>query len=254
MDDLRRGKFTLPWKGFAEHCDYTEERFASILRAIPPHECPNEDIVSVLREIVGDFAVHVRRDAEKVLELERTDRFARRIADKAEREAYREEARPTFDPQRTDAKDQLKKLVKTLRPALRAVRALKGPAAGELVYRRNPNQQLGTTVRDTFFEEIDTFLHFGQELIELIEGAELPRSNTGSQTTLRNKARDACIEALRTLWMESVGEEPRVTWNNYAEADSGPFIRFCKEVFGPADPDHHRGLGSHVRRVLSGHT
>ena len=70
MDDLRRGKLTLPWKGFAEHCDYTKERFASILKAIPPHECPNEDIVSVLQEIIGYFAIHVLRDAEKVLEEE----------------------------------------------------------------------------------------------------------------------------------------------------------------------------------------
>ena len=251
MDDLRRGKFTLPWKGFAEHCDYTEERFASILRAIPPHECLNEDIVSVLQEIVGYFAVHVLRDAEKVLELERTDRFARRIADKAEREAYREEARPTFDPQRTDAKDQLKKLVKTLRPALRAVRALKGPAAGELMYRRNPDQQLGTTVRDTFFEEIDTFFHFGQELIELIEGAELPRSKPGARQTHRYAARSSCIQALGVLWVESVGSSPTVNWNDHEQKDTGPFLRFCQAVFGPADPENNKGLASAIRRVLT---
>ena len=103
-----------------------------------------------------------------------------------------------------------------------------------------------------FFQDIATFLDFGRHLLDLADEAQLPQSKTGTRQTPRNAARDACIEALASLWMECLGTEPSVSWNNHDQEDTGPFVRFCNAVFTRVDPDQNRGLASAVRRVLRG--
>ena len=265
MDDLRRGKLTLPWKGFAEHCDYTEEEFASILAPIPD-ECRDEEIKGVVLEVAGYYAACIRRGAEKTEELdrvellaawakeraERVDPLARWIAEEAERqdladisEDYREAGRLALDPKPADTRKQLETIRKNLPPILEVLRTLTPVAHSGLTTRSDKKVD-----EENLFFDIKTFLDVGSRLLNRAEQAELPQSRPGPRPTSRNEARTQCIVALQKLWVECVGKEPSPSWHPVCDVDTGRFLDFCDAVFGPVDPENNDGLGSAIRRVL----